>query len=107
MSNWTFNEDEDKVYKYSKTNSGQKKQPYKFKAKMYFEGTRRGRSSVTFWFTDQDGKRYPMFVSDFTDLLKEVTITKGVLPEMEYTQAKKGQSIGIRITKQQLDNLKN
>lgn len=107
MKNWTFKETEDRLYKYSKHSLGDKKKPYPFKAKLTFDTYSRGRSAVTFWFKDQKGKKYPMFVSDFENILKHVNIDKGKLPRLEYTQTKKGQSIGIRLTPNQLKDLKH
>jgi len=103
---WTFQEDEDKVYKYSKSNEGEKSKNYEFEARLTFTNISRGRSAVTFWFEDQSGKRYPMFATDFEDLFANVHTVKGRIPKLTYIHTKKGQSVGIRLTPDQLDKLK-
>mgnify|MGYP007116955438 CR=1 FL=1 len=102
---WTFQEDEDQVYKYCKISDGRTREKYKFKKQLTFTNISRGRSAVTFWFEDQEGKRYPMFAGDFENLFLNVHTVRGRLPELEYIHTKKGQSIGIRVTPDQLDKL--
>lgn len=48
-----------------------------FQAHLKYDGYTRGRSAMTFYWRDQNNHRYPMFLSDFDKLMKDVLITRG------------------------------
>lgn len=71
------------------------KDNYVFKSKMTLVTYGRGRSSVVFIFKDNNGFKYPMFVSDFLDMTLAVTLDKGFV-EGSFTFVKKGSNYGLK-----------
>ena len=62
-------------------------------------GERRGRSSVLVWVVDIDGIEYPMFISDFVDMVMKfspVYENPGIY-DGTWEFVKKGQNYGIRM----------
>jgi hypothetical protein len=55
----------------------------------------RGRSSATFWWTDEVGRRYPMFLTDLEDVIRNEKINFGVVGGL-WTATKRGQNFGIK-----------
>lgn len=56
--------------------------------------TERGRSAAYFVWTDEQGRRWPMFMTDIADLLQEGTVVKGVC-EALWMPRKRGQNFGL------------
>lgn len=67
-----------------------------FAATLQFTGYGRGRSAATFYFTDEHGREYPMFLSEINVVLKSKTITNGVVSGT-WTFCKKGQNFSIKL----------
>lgn len=61
---------------------------------LHYEGYGRGRSAVTFYWTDDDGHRYPMFIKDVDGLLKE-NIGSSMIHAV-FTYVKRGSNYGIK-----------
>lgn len=73
-----------------------------FEAKMTYEGFGRGQSSTKFYWLDEQGRKYPMFVSDMDALLKAgkpLLSTDGgaVYVSGTWMVAKKGSNFGIKL----------
>lgn len=61
---------------------------------LQYIGYTRGRSAVTFWWKDQDGHQYPMFLTDFDDMFtKHLSST---IIHAVFTYQKRGQNYGIK-----------
>lgn len=61
---------------------------------LHYKGYGRGRSAVTFYWTDQNGHEYPMFIKDVDELLK---LDMGVSSvHAVFTYVKRGQNYGIK-----------
>lgn len=61
---------------------------------LHYKGFGRGRSSVTFYWIDDNGHEYPMFVKDVDELLKQDMGTSSV--HAIFTYVKRGQNYGIK-----------
>lgn len=61
---------------------------------LHYEGYGRGRSSVTFYWTDEHGHKYPMFIKDVDELLKQDMGTSSV--HAIFTYVKRGANYGIK-----------
>jgi hypothetical protein len=62
---------------------------------LHYEGFGRGKSSVTFYWADDDGHGYPMFVKDVDELLRQnigASSVRGV-----FTYVKRGANYGIKL----------
>lgn len=69
-----------------------------FDAVLQFEGGERGRSAAVFRWRDVDtGVRYPMFMTDLTDLLREATLTAGRTTRLRWAVRKRGQNYGLAL----------
>lgn len=55
----------------------------------------RGRSSVTFYWVSQDGTKYPMFLTDMDDMIKQNKARNEVTAEFEFV--KRGANYGIKL----------
>lgn len=65
--------------------------------RLHYDGYGRGRSSVTFYWKDDSGHRYPMFITDMNDLLKQgagVSNIYGI-----FTYVKRGANYGVKLLK--------
>lgn len=71
-----------------------------FHAVLSIQGTQRGRSAARFTWTDNDGHRYPMFMTDMVDTAKSGSIIRGVCVAW-WTVQKRGQNYGIRVATQE------
>jgi hypothetical protein len=71
--------------------------PYEFKSQMIINDYGKGRSSVTFYLTDNKGRRYCMFLSEFIKLTKTKNIKDGVVEESTYTFCKRGTAYSIKL----------
>lgn len=65
-----------------------------FQATLTLQELARGRSAAYFWWTDQDGHRYPMFMSDMVEVVKLATTVGGVVTDT-WIVRKRGQNYGI------------
>jgi hypothetical protein len=61
---------------------------------LHYQGFGRGRSSVTFYWLDDDGNQYPMFIKDVDELLKQDLGTSSV--HGIFTYVKRGANYGIK-----------
>ena len=61
---------------------------------LHYKGYGRGRSAVTFYWVDQNGHEYPMFIKDVDELLKLDMGTSSV--HAVFTYVKRGQNYGIK-----------
>lgn len=61
---------------------------------LHYNGYGRGRSAVTFYWKDDEGHQYPMFIKDVDELLRQdmgVSSVHGI-----FTYVKRGANYGIR-----------
>lgn len=61
---------------------------------LHYKGYGRGRSSVTFYWADDNCHEYPMFIKDVDELLKENMGTSSV--HAIFTYVKRGANYGIK-----------
>lgn len=61
---------------------------------LHYQGYGRGRSAVTFYWVDDNGYRYPMFIKDVDELLKQDMGTSSV--HAIFTYVKRGANYGIK-----------
>lgn len=66
----------------------------KIELTLHYDGYGRGRSAVTFYWKDDDGHKYPMFIKDVDELLRQdmgVSSVHGI-----FTYVKRGANYGIK-----------
>lgn len=61
---------------------------------LHYNGYGRGRSAVTFYWKDDDGHQYPMFIKDIDELLRQDMGTSSV--HGIFTYVKRGANYGIK-----------
>ncbi|CUX16291.1 hypothetical protein BN3590_00006 [Clostridium sp. C105KSO15] len=61
---------------------------------LHYTGYGRGRSSVTFYWLDDGGHKYPMFIKDVDELLKQDMGTSNI--HAIFTYIKRGANYGIK-----------
>ena len=61
---------------------------------LHYRGYGRGRSAVTFYWVDENGHDYPMFIKDVDELLKQNMGTSSV--HAIFTYVKRGANYGIK-----------
>ena len=61
---------------------------------LHYKGYGRGRSAVTFYWIDDDGHRYPMFIKDVDELLRQNIGTSSI--HAMFTYVKRGNNYGIK-----------
>ena len=61
---------------------------------LHYKGYGRGRSAVTFYWVDDDGHKYPMFIKDVDELLRQDIGTSSI--HAIFTYVKRGANYGIR-----------
>ena len=61
---------------------------------LHYQGYGRGRSAVTFYWVDDDGHRYPMFIKDVDELLRQDIGTSSI--HARFTYVKRGANYGIK-----------
>ena len=61
---------------------------------LHYKGYGRGRSAVTFYWVDDDGHRYPMFIKDVDELLRQDIGTSSI--HAIFTYVKRGNNYGIK-----------
>lgn len=61
---------------------------------LHYQDYGRGRSSVTFYWVDDNGRKYPMFIKDVDELLRQDMGTSSV--HAIFTYVKRGQNYGIK-----------
>ena len=62
--------------------------------KLKYKGYGRGRSAVTFYWADDDGHGYPMFIKDVDELLRQDIGTSSI--HAIFTYVKRGANYGIK-----------
>lgn len=70
---------------------------YVFEDVLTYTGYGKGRSAVHFNFKDSAGRRYNMFISEFSDLIQRHTLKSGVTPKLRWTFVKKGLNYSIKL----------
>lgn len=61
---------------------------------LHYQGYGRGRSAVTFYWVDDDGHKYPMFIRDVDELLRQDIGTSSI--HAIFTYVKRGANYGIK-----------
>ena len=61
---------------------------------LHYQGYGRGRSAVTFYWADDDGYKYPMFIKDVDELLRQDIGTSSI--HAIFTYVKRGANYGIK-----------
>ena len=61
---------------------------------LHYEGFGRGRSAVTFYWVDDDGHKYPMFIKDVDELLRQDIGASSI--HAIFTYVKRGSNYGIK-----------
>ena len=61
---------------------------------LHYKGYGRGRSAVTFYWADDDGHKYPMFIKDVDELLRQDIGTSSI--HAIFTYVKRGDNYGIK-----------
>ena len=61
---------------------------------LHYKGYGRGRSAVTFYWADDDGHGYPMFIKDVDELLRQDIGTSSI--HAIFTYVKRGANYGIK-----------
>lgn len=61
---------------------------------LHYQGYGRGRSAVTFYWMDDDGHKYPMFIKDVDELLRQDIGTSSI--HAIFTYVKRGANYGIK-----------
>ena len=61
---------------------------------LHYKGYGRGRSAVTFYWVDDDGHKYPMFIKDVDELLRQDIGTSSI--HAIFTYVKRGANYGIK-----------
>ena len=61
---------------------------------LHYQGYDRGRSAVTFYWVDDDGHKYPMFIKDVDELLRQDIGTSSI--HAIFTYVKRGANYGIK-----------
>ena len=64
---------------------------------LHYKGYGRGRSSVTFYWLDNEGHEYPMFIKDMDELLKEKIGVSDI--HAIFTYVKRGANYGIKFVR--------
>lgn len=81
-------------YRYSKEKMEVWKPNEEIELTLHYQDYGRGRSSVTFYWKDEDGHKYPMFIKDIDELLKQDMGTSSV--HAIFTYVKRGANYGIK-----------
>ena len=61
---------------------------------LHYQGYGRGRSAITFYWVDDDGHKYPMFLRDVDELLRQDIGTSSI--HAIFTYVKRGANYGIK-----------
>ena len=61
---------------------------------LHYKGFGRGRSAVTFYWVDDDGHKYPMFIKDVDELLRQDIGASSI--HAIFTYVKRGNNYGIK-----------
>ena len=61
---------------------------------LHYKGYGRGRSAVTFYWVDDDGHKYPMFIKDVDELLRQDIGASSI--HAIFTYVKRGANYGIK-----------
>ena len=77
---------------------------YVFTTTMTIGDYGRGRSSISIYMRDENGKEYTMFISDFMEVVTIKGIENGKFSG-EFTFCKKGQNYGLQLTASELEGV--
>jgi hypothetical protein len=69
---------------------------------LHYQDYGRGRSAVTFYWVDDDGHEYPMFIKDVDELLRQDMGTSSV--HAIFTYVKRGANYGIKFLRRAENN---
>ena len=64
---------------------------------LHYKDYGRGRSAVTFYWTDDDGHEYPMFIKDVDELLRQDIGVSNI--NAVWTYVKRGANYGIKFVR--------
>lgn len=70
--------------------------PAPFTARLTYQGYKRGRSAAYFQWVDENGRTFPMFLTDIDDILR----TRELGPDgitATWVECKRGQNYGLRL----------
>jgi len=76
---------------------------YEFDDVLTYKGYGRGRSSVLMYFVGSDNTKYPMFISDFHDVIENVGIN-GKQITGKWTFCKRGQNYGLKMVQDERES---
>lgn len=62
---------------------------------LHYDGYGRGRSAVTFYWSDSEGHTYPMFITDVDELFRKDVCTSNL--HGIFTYVKRGANYGIKL----------
>lgn len=68
-----------------------------FPMALLLQGAARGRSSAYFIWQNDTGQRFPMFVTDFVDLMRRQGVRKGARVSADWHAVKRGQNYGLAL----------
>lgn len=68
-----------------------------FDARMTLVGAERGRSAARFLWQDEQGRRWPMFLTDMLDLIQRGEILEGSTRVERWTVRKRGMNYGLAL----------
>lgn len=71
------------------------REPAEFSAKLTLTGTERGRSAAYFMWSDEEGRTWPMFLSEMAVLAQSAIIAHGIA-KGRWIPCKRGQNFGLR-----------
>ena len=83
-----------KGFSYDKNKKEVWKQNEEVELTLHYKGYGRGRSAVTFYWSDDDGHKYPMFIKDVDELLRQDIGTSSI--HAIFTYVKRGANYGIK-----------
>ena len=66
-----------------------------FKAVMTLDGIQRGQSSALFILKNEQGRKFPMFMSQMADLLQRAGMAGGKTDELTWHVVKRGQNYSL------------
>lgn len=73
-------------------------EPYEpFEARLRVVESMRGKSAAYFHVIDEEGRRYPVLMTDFTEMIMHATMIDGVMALARYQAVKRGMAYGIRL----------
>ena len=83
-----------KVFSFDKNKNEVWKPNTEVELTLHYKGYVRGRSAVTFYWVDDDGHKYPMFIKDVDELLRQDIGTSSI--HAIFTYVKRGANYGTK-----------